>query len=169
MPSYGAVDTQRSEDAETNAADNSFEEMDMRFLKEQKVSQDARRRKVISALVPILVALVIILLFAKISLGAIGPAHDPKYPTEYGSKAAPAPSPKSSTPTGEEPSSVSAFPPASSYSSSSNTTAKNKNMNTTSTSITTTASCSENRPCYQLGLTGQCCPTGEGVMLGCCQ
>ena len=30
------------------------------------------------------------------------------------------------------------------------------------------AACQENFRCNALGLTGRCCPTVEGIMLGCC-
>ncbi|KAL3928952.1 MAG: hypothetical protein SGBAC_012421 [Bacillariaceae sp.] len=92
MSSYGAVDTKaQSSDPEANAAralsTHSFQELDMRFLKDE-ISPSDRRRKLITTWVPILIAVGIMLIFAKVALGAIGPYHDPKYPSEYGSRPA---------------------------------------------------------------------------------
>mmetsp|Transcript_44696 Transcript_44696/g.107820 ORF Transcript_44696/g.107820 Transcript_44696/m.107820 type:complete len:168 (+) Transcript_44696:103-606(+) len=166
MPSYGAVDTQPSPDAEANAeelpANRSFQEMDMRFLKDDKTSTGDRQRKLVSTLVPILIGLAVILLFAKVALGAIGPYQDPNYPTEYGSRRpVPTPSTKSSTATTTTETAPSSVPASTASSSSSSST-------TTTSTTATKASCSENKVCEKLGLTGLCCPTGEGTMLGCC-
>ena len=36
-------------------------------------------------------------------------------------------------------------------------------------SISTKAACAKHTQCKDLGLTGDCCPSQEGIMLGCCE
>jgi hypothetical protein len=45
---------------------------------------------------------------------------------------------------------------------------KTSPSSSSSTSSSGGGDCSANPACNELDLTGQCCPTGEGVMLGCC-
>lgn len=184
MPSYGAVDKQPS-DAESNAQvprPHSYQELDMRFLEKDQIPQSDRRRKLLSTCVPILVAFFVILIFAKVAFVAIGrPAqHDPKsIPTEYGYIETPTNSTKSSKQKREDAmASVPASRPNSySYEYSQNDDTKGAIKTTYSFSYKSdddtkgnfTAWCTDYNACDELGLIGLCCPTGEGVILGCCK
>lgn len=162
MPSYGATDNAAQADPESNLVQlktsTSYQELDMRFLTDEKVSKSEKRRKLVSTLVPILIAVATILLFAKVALGAIGPYHDPKYPTEAGSRRPVPTGPATTTTT----STTEEAPVAAPVSSVSVEDTKSRSSSSSS------ASCSANKACDKLGLTGLCCPTGEGITLGCC-
>lgn len=186
MPSYGAVDTEQPSKAAQAASDaaasnlesntlrpvHSYKELDMRFLEETQTSKKERRRKMVSTVVPILIAFVIIGLFAKLALGAIGPYHDPKYSSEFGSNRPPAVETKTTTTSTESSNTKSSYktteaPAAAPVAST--TIASNKKSDEEDTkSKSSLASCSKNDACNLLGLIGECCPTAEGVMLGCC-
>lgn len=164
MSSYGAIDSnskpsqaaQAAADAAASSLSNalpsaqSFQEADMLFLTSKEASKDERRRKFLSALVPILVAVLIIFVCGSIALRAIGPVRDPKLPPIASTSTAPAPQKEG---TGK-------LPPIAPTS-----TAPALQKEDTGNME---ASCSENRACNRLGLTGLCCPTASGVMLGCC-
>ena len=146
MTNYGAVDSKDTEAA--SAVDSSFEEYNVDYLGAQTLSPNERFKKIVSASLPLVIAVLLMVGFGFLSSSALH-YHNPQ---DYSS-----------------PISVSSAEPnssSSSYSSSSKVVPSipPKKANSSSSS----ASCSENPACLELGLIGNCCPTDTGVTLGCC-
>lgn len=147
MSGYGAVDTNEPMDAEAQP----FNESDFLYLKEQKLTREEKFKKIILTTIPILVAFFIMggiayWLFKDFDHLYPGPSGK-KYPSKYSPQVSPI-----HTPTAPAPA------PKVSPSSSS----------TSSSSGGGNSACTANPDCKKLGLTGDCCPTSEGILLGCC-
>lgn len=171
MTGYGAVSTKNPDD------ENSFEEYydsdaaDLRYVQERPLPFKERMRKLCSAGVPIVVAIILMLGFGWWTTNALTPRHS----TGFDHSAIPVPSgtlapfattftfttvdPDTDTTT-KAPDVISTETTSSGSDASS---AKTK-----SRSSTTTKACADNPGCRKLGLVGDCCPTADGVQLGCC-
>lgn len=162
MPEYGSIPS-GSEDP-----DLSFEEYDVNYIRVKELSAKERWTKRIKTAVPIIVALIIIGGFGWFTSQAIKPPQthgaievDYKDPAQI-------PEDGDST-TSYEPLSPlpSPTPRAKDEGRYSGTTSTQSNIKSKS-SGGSGPTCSANSKCDKLGLVGQCCPTGEGVTLGCC-
>mmetsp|Transcript_16542 Transcript_16542/g.27437 ORF Transcript_16542/g.27437 Transcript_16542/m.27437 type:complete len:172 (+) Transcript_16542:27-542(+) len=161
---YGAVE-------DSGELDRSFDVTETYYLKEGNTSPEERRRKCFSIMVPILAAVLMVsgaaffLLkdFSHLYPGSGGDPRDYNAHNDFDEPVAPAaPTPTAVLePRGPKlrPTALAPVPTSSSRSSS-----------TASSSIATSDSpmCEENDKCYDLGLTGRCCPTFTGDYLGCC-
>lgn len=133
-----------------------FDEKDTYYLKEGTLTREEKRRKFLLLAVPIIAAVLII------GGAALFLLHDFNhlYPGKGGGKE---PGYKTKV---KHPSSVS----EKSDSSSSHSAPVSAPTSPSSTFDTgkSSSDCSANEKCKAKGLTGDCCPTSDGVILGCC-
>jgi hypothetical protein len=143
------------------SAEAASEEYDLEntyYVKGRELSSKERLTKCILVLLPILAAVILIGGFAYYVTNHIlernaGGGHkaDTAYPESPYSSGGGGPSRPGSYPSTESNSSPAPAPKKSAHSSS-----------------TRSSSCSANPKCLELGLKGNCCPTNDGVTLGCC-
>lgn len=143
------------------SAEPTAEEFDLEatyYVKPRAMSTRERLTKCILVIVPILAAVILVGGFAYyvtshvLERNAGGGHKDTAYPASPYSSGGGRPASRPGT----YPSTESDSPPAS---------APKKSSHSSSTSP---SSCSANSKCLDLGLKGNCCPTNEGVTLGCC-
>jgi hypothetical protein len=146
--SYGSV--------EEGKVDRPFDVTETYYLKESNLSPGERRGKCLATLVPILAACLIMggaAYFLAKDFGHLYPSHggDPRQydpPGNYHgnpvSDSASVPAPPHPKPTAPKPHS------------------------TATKTSSAGSSCADNEKCDKLGLKGQCCPTGSGDFLTCC-
>jgi hypothetical protein len=155
--SYGAVETseQDATDADTLS---SFQEFDMLYVKDRKLTTGERLRKCMSLVLPILVALLIVAFFASFSLRAVRPLSPDdrvqKHSTSSDESAHRGP------PIGK-PAFATVSPKASEVSPPVSPSSPSKSSGSSSSS-----KCSANEACEELELTGHCCPTLAGKRFG---
>jgi hypothetical protein len=168
MSGYGAIDTK---DGDISNTEDTFEECNVYYLKERTLTAKQRFNKLISAAVPLLIALFLVGGFALWLLkdfgmlypgpsGGSNPQNSPiRSPSNFSPRNEPAPPINSPVPNGA--SSVVSSPTAP-------TPAPKTSSSSSSFSGGGHSSCGANSACGDLGLTGECCPTNAGIMLGCC-
>jgi len=146
-----------SAQAEEGGRDQSDYDIDNTFyVKEREMSRQEKCTKLMLVLLPIVLALLLVggftfYVISHVLVRGGGSKHgDLAYPPA-------APSPAAS---GHKPQSRPGHYPAESPPSS---TPKEKSVETSGSSA-----CSDNAKCAKLGLIGECCPTKQGVKLGCC-
>ena len=152
-------------------ADHSFEEYDVNYIQSKALTTKERWTKLLRASLPIVVALVLLGGFGWWTSQAVAPhrSNDKVITVEYkdpstgvmpSSSSSSSSSVIGSTPMVVVPKTnqVDMKPMSSSSASSSSTTHSGRD----------TSLCSTNSKCSSLGLIGSCCPTNEGVVLGCC-
>jgi hypothetical protein len=175
---YGAVDTNEPNDTESQP----FQESDVYYLKEQKMSREDRVMKILLAAVPLLVAVLIMggigfLLFKDFDHLYPGPGGSTS-PSNLKPRGPPIISPQGTAPdyspaiddqpTAPTPSYLKPRGPPISSPTAPAPAPKTSPSSSSSISSSGCGECSANPACNEIGLTGKCCPTGEGVMLGCC-
>lgn len=150
MSEYGAIPKSDGE------ADNSFEEYDVDYVQERKLSFKERINKFFTAGIPIIIAVLIVVAFGLWTTKALAPA-----PSQT-SVHTPAHSPVPATSPVVEKTPVPAPAPSS--------TAYVPEPTTSAGTVKGNGgkACSTNPACKDLGLVGDCCPTSEGIELGCC-
>lgn len=150
---YGSAQTA----AEGAAAAEQYDLDNTYYVKERTMSRKERCSKLLLVMLPIVLAVILVGGFAYyvishvLERGAGGGKHgtiETAYPASpKGSSSIPASRP------GTYPASQSPPAPA---------------PKTKSHSSSASSSCSSNSKCADLGLIGDCCPTKQGVTLGCC-
>lgn len=177
--SYGAIETKEqstgtasggNKDVEaqggiTSASSfQSFQEANMYFLKEKPASREEKIRKLILVGVPVFVAIIFMGGLAVWLLQDFNNLY-PGYDGGHRSSSNTIHHPETITTTTEnEPVPVSAPVPKPPSSTSTKTTTSNSSGGGGGGST----SCSSYPACVDLGLTGECCPTTQGVRLWCC-
>jgi hypothetical protein len=169
--SYGAISS--GEEATRDVEESDFQEFDMFYVKERKLSKEERCRKLASGVVPLVVAVGILFLFALFVSKAIHPFDKGEYSPPHGGSTGydvPSLQPPPRGPHVSKPTMSSLASSTASDNSSSKTTEQNslspksENVGTTSDPLSGggTASCSSHKACKDLGLTLNCCPTSQG-------
>jgi hypothetical protein len=191
LPSYGSlkVSTTATTTAEEDPSESDFQEVDTYYLKPSPLSRSEKLKKLLVIGVPILAAVIIVggaasLLFKDFDHLYPGPGGSvrpypspssnvvkdkgtdtepsaPSYPVVLpprGPPLQPASSPKNSPQTGGDRRSPLSSGGGGGRSSSSSS----------SSSLSGSAACAGHKECSELDLIGDCCPTIQGVMLGCC-
>lgn len=162
--SYGAVEASNGESRDTEAL-SSFQESDMLYVKDRPLSKGERWRKRISAILPILVGVIIVYLFAAFSLRAVRPISSYNQPPVHAADS------ESTFDTAETTTSVHrgppigspTLPPASPKGSSATAPPLFSSGSSSSSSHgSSPSSCAANKGCAKLDLIGSCCPTTEG-------
>jgi hypothetical protein len=173
MSGYGAIEQKSEANDDRGAQASDFEEGNIYYLKERTLTAKERIRKLTLVAVPLLAALLIVGGAAWLLLRNFGSL----YPGPGGGKNTPryvpiAPEPASSpiSPPRGPPISYPAKAPSQrgppvSYPAKAPT---KTSPSSSSSSSGGASACSANSACKDLGLLGECCPTGAGVMLGCC-
>jgi hypothetical protein len=163
--SYGAIaTTHKSVDDAEDPAENSFEEYNVDYVQQRKLTSKERFQKILAVGVPIVIALIIVGGFGWWSSKAVAPRHD------YTKVSTQVPAPQHSIqllddePKKSATSSTVVYPSPSPAPKKKTATSASK----TASSSSGSASCSANPKCKALDLTGECCPTGDGTNLGCC-
>lgn len=179
MPAgYGAIDTSEPDDTERQ---EELKESDfIYFLKDKNATREDRLKKFILGAVPLVIAVIL--------MGGIGfwlfKDFDHLYPGPSGSRSSPNLKPRGPPINSPQDSAPDYFPAPSDSDPSPPTTSNLKPRGPpigtpvapapspmkppASFSSGNDVDCSAIPACNKLGLTGLCCPTGEGVMLGCC-
>jgi hypothetical protein len=175
MSEYGSIPA--------DDADHAFEEYDVNYIQSKALTTKERWTKLMRATVPLVIALVLLGGFGWWTSQAVAPhrSNDKVTTVEYkdspSSGVMPSSSSSSSSVIGSttvrvEPKTnqVEMKPTWSSPESSGSTHSTTKTSSTRSSSGggSDTSLCSVNSKCSNLGLSGSCCPTKEGVVLGCC-
>lgn len=153
---YGAVSTKNPDD------ENSFEEYDeaadYRYIPERPLTTQERARKLVSAGVPIVIAILLMLGFGWCASKALTPQHAKG--VEHSAI------PPQFVTMGPFPALHPTDPPAALDTDTTTTT--KASSKTTKARSSSSAACADNPACHKLGLVGDCCPTVEGIQLGCC-
>ena len=172
LSSYGTLKVSTGEDM------SAYQEVDTYYLKPSPLNRSEKLKKLLLLGVPILAAVIIIggaafLLFKSFDHLYPGPGgsvrpypspsrakdtepSEPPYPViPRGPLLHPASSPSNTPPSGSDPRSPM---------SGGETSGESSSVSSSSGS----AACSGHKECSALDLIGDCCPTGQGVMLGCC-
>jgi hypothetical protein len=159
MSGYGAVDAVDTNEPQAETETRNFRESTMYYLKEKPATREECMRKTLLVAFPILIAALVLGLFTSWILhgsgilkqgghGARGSDFRPV--TSYTAPSVPASVPEAAP-----------LVPAPAPKSSTSKSAPKQSTGGKS-------SCSANSACADLGLTGECCPTNAGIMLGCC-
>eukprot|EP00536_Pseudo-nitzschia_multiseries_P015082 jgi/Psemu1/216806/e_gw1.817.2.1 len=154
--SYGAVSS-NDEESGGDGKNRGFDESNLYYYKDQELTSREKISKMIKLLVPLIIATGLIGGLAYIlfhDFGGLYPAPGEEKTRMNGGSVS-QPSETDSMP------SVPTYTKTSSFSSSSTPAIAKSDTSAGS-------SCAANPSCVALGLTGVCCPTLEGVMLGCC-
>ena len=157
---YGSVNNDEESGATTDS--KSFDESNLYFMKDEDLSKKEKGVKVFKLAVPIIIAVLLIgglafLMFHNFAHFYPGRGGN-KHSHSMSSGATPWPNDDDGTsgasisaPWSKDDDSASGF-----------------SIPAPSTSTSGGSSCSANPKCVDLGLTGQCCPSGSGVQLSCC-
>lgn len=175
MTGYGAVSTKNPDD------ENSFEEygdqtLDLRYVPVRTLTTQEKVRKWVSAGVPIVVAILLMVGFGWWTTNALTPRHPagvvdhtevPAQSLTVGPFPTPHPTTAASPTIGRDDAHTKATAAAPkvtpSATGSDESTSKPKKTRSSGSSA-----CADNPECNKLGLVGDCCPTADGVQLGCC-
>lgn len=173
-PSYGSVP--RSEPAtdtegQQQQSPHVFREDSMLYVKDRVLSPREKWKKCMLASIPLIAALIIVGgaaygLLRKFDIfyppphGDYSPQYTPRYAPYHSLVDDKEPTPVAAPHKAPLPSSASPPQPTSSSSSSSKSSSR--------TSSNGSADCSAHPKCDELGLIGVCCPTQDGILLGCC-
>lgn len=162
LTSYGSVPTT----VETVEQGTGFQEGSVYYLKEKSLTPKEKFQKLVRVAVPLAIALLVLGGFAYFltrGFDSLYPApgepshvNIPHFTPSTDTAASP-PGPSPLQPYGPPIPSPVSTPVTSSSSASSSTGGGSSDSD-----------CSAHPKCNDLGLTGSCCPTGEGVVLGCC-
>jgi hypothetical protein len=168
MPEYGSIP---SIDQDPN---HSFEEYDVNYIQSKSLTTKERWTKLLKAAVPIVIALLLVGGFGWWASQAVAPSHSSKVTVDY-KNPVPAPTGRGGGST------ITAMGPPREQSvtvkpSIPTTLTTNTKTDTSTKSVTTSGGtgggdgslCTARAKCARLGLIGDCCPTSEGVVLGCC-
>lgn len=155
MTAYGAIPPSADD------AENSFQEYDVDYVQERQLTRKERINKIMTAGLPILIALFIVVGFGLWTTKALAPA-----PSKNTIHAIESPTVVDTAPSPTEP----LLKPATAEKSDEEVPVVPKHSRTSSDTTKESGgkSCSANPGCKNLGLIGDCCPTIEGVQLGCC-
>lgn len=150
---YGTINT-KDEESDGNVENKDFDESNLYYYKGEELTRKEKLSKMIKLLVPIIIAAVFLGGIAFVlfhNFGGLYPGPGEEKVRSSGDSASHLTETETSeyTPTSAKPSS----------SSGSSTPIATK---------TAGRSCEANPSCADLGLTGVCCPTDEGIQLGCC-
>jgi len=156
MTAYGTI-PKLDDDPEST-----FEEYNVDYVQERKLSPKERMKKILTAGLPIVIALLLVLGFGLWTTKALSPGpstHSAHTPVPMHSEvvhSTPSPEPVPSPTTNSKSHEASPNAPNSTFSSGSSKKSSAK-------------ACSANPECDALGLIGDCCPTSDGKQLGCCK
>lgn len=171
---YGSVQTTELQPpAEDTEAQSNFQESDMLYVRERKLTKQEKIRKLTLLAVPLIIASIIVLTIVSFLLKDFGHlypgrgAEDPsrvhaldRPPTKISGNSDESGSSSSSVPLQPRgptiPKATDPTPPTSS------SVSKEKSSSTSSGGGD--ASCSSHKACEKLELTGDCCPSVEGIM-----
>ncbi|VEU36886.1 unnamed protein product [Pseudo-nitzschia multistriata] len=155
---YGSVDN-NDEEAGVDEKDKSFDESNLYFYKEEDLTRQEKISKFVKLFVPIILAVSMVGGLAYILFHDFGDLY-------------PGPGEKShSAGRVSQPTTVTSddyTPNIANMSSSSNSSHGSSIPVISQTKTSSGNSCEANPGCAALGLTGNCCPTSEGIKLGCC-
>ena len=171
LTSYGSVPTT----IETVEQGTGFQEGSVYYLKEKTLTSKERFQKLVLVAVPLAVSLLIVggaAYFLTRGFDSLYPA-----PGEAGHVNIPHFTPSTHTfddaappsPPGPSPVHQPYGPPIASPVSTASTSSSSSSSSTGGgSSAGGDSDCSAHPKCSDLGLSGSCCPTGEGIVLGCC-
>jgi hypothetical protein len=172
MSEYGSIPA--------DDADHTFEEYDVNYIQSKALTTKERWTKLLRATVPLVVALVLLGGFGWWTSQAVAPhrSNDKVTTVEYKDSPSSGVMPSSSSSSSSsvigsttvrvEPKTNQVEMKPTKSSSSSSSSGSTQTTTKTSGGGSDTSLCSVNSKCSNLGLSGSCCPTNEGVVLGCC-
>ena len=165
---YGSVNKDDEEAAGNNDNTNSyFKESDLYYYKEEELTKKEKTMKIIKACVPILIAVLLIGGFTWILVQNFGtlypsPGQKQRIRPSTGIETSSSSSDHTAPPNDDDIIHAPILTPIISK----DTTATTST--TSSTKDNGKSSCSAYSKCFDLGLTGECCPTLAGDKLECC-
>jgi hypothetical protein len=172
LPSYGSVSQTDGTVGTRIVGTDGFRESDLFYIKEPSLSRNERFKKYIALAFPILLAICVMgglawylaRDFNHLYPGQNSGSGDNKRKTPIYNRGSSAGKAHSSTITTSDRPLISKGPHIAGPDSPSFTVPAPSTKSTTSEE----SSCTAHSKCKDLGLTGECCPTGEGTFLGCC-
>jgi hypothetical protein len=173
LPSYGSLKVSTEED------EYSFQEVNTYYLKPSPLSRSEKLKKLLLIGVPILAAVIMIggaasLLFKSFDHLYPGPGGSGRpYPSPSRGKdntepSAPALHPRPASSPMNSPQSGGDRTSPMSGGGGGGGSGGSSSSSSSSSSSPGSAACAGHKGCSELELTGDCCPTAQGVMLGCC-